>query len=157
MAVADFLPQELVLEGSWERVLIILYKTFYDAFVCSACSHRSQIVLYDKNKTRDNKEACFWHLIERDDHTSGRVPDYKRARRLNWIKPVIENDPHPAITYFEWQSRRGRKRFHLWLKELDYVVVLEEGRKPGIVFLITAFIVDKFKKRDFEKRCSTRP
>lgn len=96
---------------------------------------------WDMRKDVDGYEEGFWHLISRTDQGSGdRVPDYRRAERICWCKPLIEHVDEPEVT--TWNAdHQGKVRSYLWLQEEDYVVILAY-RASDIAMLVTAYHVD---------------
>ena len=69
----------------------------------------------------------------------------KRARRVLWIKEVLSASKGSIDRLHQVKSdNRGRpkKRRALIVIEESYIVVLEESRKRGELFFITAFPAD---------------
>ncbi len=97
-------------------------------------------------------------MISRNDPQSGdRIPDYRRAERLCWCKPVIEHADEPEVA--SWRAdHQGGVREYLWLPEEDYVVILaEHARDTSVSVLITAYCVDgdssrRKLRRSYENR-----
>ena len=86
-------------------------------------------------------EEGFWHII-----TIGkdqRLLDYKRAKRIIWIKPIIENFEHSSV--LKWSEERldkkGKKikKTYIWFRDGKFLIVLKE--LPRKYFLTTAFYV----------------
>jgi len=155
-SLPQFLPPLLELNGSWERALEMLYGVFKKDFIEQPLFYDSSRVGWDRRIGDDNKEATFWHLITREDPQMGRIPDYKRARRLHWTRPTIMN--HTNVEVKEWNYLEGsrRTRKYLWLEDYDFCVVLEIARKTAALILVTAFYVEKGKRRDLEGRYQKR-
>ncbi len=141
----SFLPPMLELEGTWEDVLALLYSVFEKDFKKSKTFHQGKRVLYDGRILPDGKgkEEGFWHVITKIDYKSKeRVPDYDRARRLPWAKPLMESKARAEIMVFdhdEGTKDKGVRRY-IWLKEYDYLMILRPS-KYGYYWL-TAFYVD---------------
>lgn len=89
-------------------------------------------------------EESFWHMVTRSETKCGnRFPDFRRAERLRWCLPVIINFQEPQVTWWRYDHLDGKGiRTYLWLKDLDYLVILEERIKRRHVYLHTAFHVD---------------
>ncbi len=69
--------------------------------------------------------------------------------------PVIANSTEPEVEVWDYEEGRGRVRTYVWLRDHDYLVVLEKRQKRiGLVaFLVTAFHIDGPGKRaDLEKK-----
>jgi hypothetical protein len=85
-----------------------------------------------------------------------------RAGRLPWAKPIIEHET--AVEILAWDFDEAPKRgtvvrTYVWLKDHDYVVVLERQKKDkGDVFmLITSFLLAfEGKRRDLQSRYERR-
>ena len=157
----SFLPPVLDLDGTWEVILNKLYNIFKKGFIDSKVYFADLRVIYDTRKLDDEKEEGFWHLITKEDKKLGRIPDYKRAKRLPWAKPTIENHNEPEVKLWDYLERNDKVRIYLWLENYDYAVVLERcrGKRKHLVVLITAFYVEKWKKKDlmrcYQKRIQT--
>jgi hypothetical protein len=136
-----WLPNIIECSGEWHQTLTQLYDVFTRDFTIARPRFRGMRLWWDRRKDVDGYEEGFWHLISRTDQGSGdRVPDYRRAERLCWCKPLIEHADESEVT--TWNAdHQGRVRSYLWLSEEDYVVVLAH-RTADIVMLVTAYHVD---------------
>ncbi|MDI7275019.1 MAG: hypothetical protein QME94_03480 [Anaerolineae bacterium] len=163
----SWLPDTVSTDGEWKEVVQRLYEVFYKDFHVDGCRFRTLEVWWDRRKEPgDIYEEGFWHLITRHDTTRGeRLLDPPRARRISWCKPTLVNSSDDAVAVWERKQtagkRRGEIRTYVWLKDFDYLVVVEKrmlkerivgGRKfPArvIAFLLTAFHVgeDWYRKR----------
>jgi hypothetical protein len=137
------LPLKLELDGSYERLVELLYSVFERNFLASRCFFNGFPVVVDNRRIDSDKEEGFWHVVTRTE-IEGRVLDYKRAKRLPWLKPLIESPADVDILRWEESEpdrRRGtivRKHF-IWYEHGDYLIVLKEN--PGRYYLATAFHV----------------
>lgn len=150
----SFLPPMLDMDGAWEDVLSKLYSIFESDFKKTKACHRGRRVIYDGRILDDGgKEEGFWHVISKDDPRTGeRLPDYERARRLPWAKPMMESPAHQEIALFEYNEGprdKGLRRY-LWLKNYDYVVILQT--RKAAYYWVTAFYVDSSRKKKFLAR-----
>jgi hypothetical protein len=154
----SFLPPLLDLDGPWEDVLNRLYNVFKRDFIDNQVSCRDLQIIYDKRKIDDKKEEGFWHLITKNDRKLGRIPDYERAKRLPWVKPVIQNYSSPDLKVWDYPEKKNRVRMYLWLEHFDYAVILEKnrGKRKHLLTLITAFYVEGWKKKDLMRRYQKR-
>ncbi len=115
-------------------------------------------------KKDEGKELSFWHLTTRETTyqikegnrivtKKERLPDYGRASRLHWVKPIIENHTDREIKMFYKKETKGKKpiRLYLWAYNEDFVVILQKlGRSSS--FLVTSFYITHHRKRnDFQK------
>ena len=154
----SFLPPLLDLDGPWENVLHRLYGVFKRDFIDNQVFCGDLKVIYDQRKIDDKKEEGFWHLITKNDQTLGRIPDYERAKRLPWVKPVIQNYSSTDIKVWDYPEKKNRVRMYLWLERFDYAVILERnrGKRKHLLTLITSFYVEDWKKKDLMRRYHKR-
>lgn len=152
----SFLPSALNLDGEWESILNKLYAVFKEDFVDREIFYQKLKIIIDARKLPDSngKEEAFWHLISKNDPEQGRIIDYDRAKKLPWLRPIIENHKNSEVLIWSYPSDKNRTRVYLWLFKHDYVVILEEGvrKNKKIIILVTAFCPDERKKKDFKRR-----
>ena len=92
-------------------------------------------------------------MISEGSEEDKRTPDLRRCERIQWPKPVIENESDPNVKY--WVAvKRGENRIHLWLEDEDYVVVLAERKR--FLLLWTAYLVtrphtERKLRREYER------
>lgn len=155
-----WLPERLVLDGTWEKTLTRLFAVFERDFIHTKRMLGNREVWWDRRKLDGKYDEGFWHIISEKDHaTQERVPDFPRAERLPWCGPTISNDQDLAVKSWDYREGNGRIRTYLWLENWDYVVVLEKRphRLGEIAFLITAYHVSgdsthRKLKRHFDAR-----
>ena len=104
-----------------------------------------------------DREDAFYHLTCTDynKQLDNRVPDFNRSKRIRLIKPIVGNYfKCPSCSFNDcssilvWQKNfKGKPRLHLYLVEMDYIVVLEE--RPKYFLLVTAFYVYPLKKEHY--------
>lgn len=137
--------------------IAIAYQIFYQDFIQSQCLLNK--ILID-SKTRHKlrvenlqiEEIC-WHIISRKNKNS-RYFDEERAKRIQWIRHIINDYNKPHIKIFYFYESDGRIRLYLWLYQHDFVVILEKiTTKNDTAFIVTSFYIDNDKKRQtFEKK-----
>ena len=140
----NWLPGLLSFHGDWEAFLRVLYSIFSIDFKSGSLKFKDRPVWYDQRIDASDShgyEEGFWHLVTRYDFVwnprlgrkeKQRLPDIQRARYLPWGCPTIENEGAPEVMVwnFDEETRKGRVvRTYLWLREWDYVVVLERQEK----------------------------
>jgi len=146
-----FIPPMLDLDGSPDEIISKLYMVFLSDFRGAELLHEGKKVIFDRRILPDgqNKEEAFWHLVERKDHKIGnRVLYYPRAKRITWVRPLIECPSHEGILvfdYLEGPKDKGVRRY-IWLEKFDYIVILQH--KGNKFQLITAFYIDVDGKRE---------
>lgn len=169
-----WLPPHIPFTGDWDTFVKALHIIFERDFI-RACPHlRTLPIWHDRRHDPQDKydfEEGFWHLVTRDDWVydrqtrrdeKQRLPDYARAGRLSWVKPIIEHETAPEVLSWDFDeaTKKGTVvRTYIWLKEHDYVVILERQKKnTGEIFmLITSFFLDvEAKRRDLQSRYDRR-
>lgn len=156
----SFLPAILSLEGAWEVILEKLYEVFRDDFKTRQLRHESKRVFYDGRilPSSRGKEEGFWHLITREDlSTKVRLPDFDRAARLPWARPIIESNQRPEIIVFDYAEGPRKKgiRRYLWLKDWNYLVIMQH--RGNVFYLNTAMYIDfEGKRRDLKRKYENR-
>lgn len=105
-------------------------------------------------------EQGFWHLVSRfDQRTKARRFDQRRAERLPWLAPLLENAGEPGVLAWEYREAHGRLRTYVWLERWAYVAVLETVATPRdtAVVLVTAYFVDgRGTERAFRRKYQQR-
>ncbi len=143
----DWLPQMLSLQGEWESILKLLYSVFEADFRNDHPKFQGKRLQWDR--IPDDKygyEEGFWHLVTRDDKTTGaRLPDFRRAERLPWCRPTIDHSDDAMVKVWDYREKGKKIRTYLWLDLWDYCIVMEKRKK--VVALITAFYIDGDSKR----------
>jgi len=155
----DFLPPMINLDGSYEEIIERLYELFRNDFIEDKAKHLGRDVAYNGviNESSQGKVEGFWHVITREDSArTGRLIDYRRAERLPWSKPLMENPYHDEICFFFYDEGDSRKgiRHYIWIERYNYVVVLQ--RKKSHYIWITSFYVEGWKYKDLRKRYERR-
>lgn len=142
-------PNKLDLDGAFDDVINRLYSVFKTDIKSSHIRFNNMPIIFDDRYVDSIYEEGFWHLITRDDNQS-RLIDYKRAKRLPWIKPIILH--HNIQEILKWEEiaidKRGQKvnKTYLWYRQGKYMVILKEI--PKRYFLTTAFYVNG-QRNDF--------
>lgn len=170
----DWLPNSISFEGDWDSFVRTLYAIFEADFKHGNPRYQNRPIWYDRRIEAGDQykfEEGFWHLVTRDEWVwnpatrrkeKDRLPELERAARLPWAKPTIDNDSMPEVLTWDFKqdTRRGMViRSYVWLKEHDFVVILErqEKRRGDVFMLITSFHVDYEGKRiDLKSRYERR-
>ena len=162
-----WLPEIVCVDGEWEEILGRLYEVFTSDFKRRKLILDSKEVWHDRRKLDGAYEEGFWHLISRKDrYTGDRLLDNRRAERLPWCAPSIQNYSDANIKFWRYREGNGTINMYVWLFELDYVVILKERRlqqidenKPArtVAFLLTAYHLDGPGRRaGFERKYNER-
>lgn len=154
----EWLPPIKPLKGDWGQDVNELYEIFLSSFIEDNCYFHGKLIWPNKNKIDGEREEGFWHLITREDYNRReRYPDYRRAERLGWVRPLIENSEDQRVKTFDWLHNGKTRRTHIWLEECDFIIILEEFRKGGAMHLITAYhLDDDYQRNKFLKRYEER-
>jgi hypothetical protein len=161
----DWLPDIISVDGSFDDVLSRLYNVFHRDFIERHPKLNDMEVWHDKRvKAGEIYEESFWHLIERDHNKQGkRSFDPRRAERLPWCAPLLNNSDQPQVKY--WICRENNRLIcYVWLEDYDYVVILERRTLPpkeikgtqkparNIAYLKTAYHIDGESRRRYFRR-----
>lgn len=141
-----WLPGTVSVGGNWGAVLKMLYRIFEHDFKHGACDFQGRAVWWNRSKEEgESYEEGFWHLITKLDQKQNiRLFDPRRAERLPWCVPTIVNSFRPEVRVWDYRETRRTIRTYLWLRDWDYVVILEKRTlSSGIdaAYLITAYHV----------------
>lgn len=145
MVMPLWLPHKIPVDGEWERVCAMLYQIFERDFIDSSPLFERRKIIWDDRVLDGLYAEGFWHLITKQDKESGeRFLDPRRAERLPWCAPTINNSRDPVVKVWNYREGSGRIRTYLWLENFDYLIVLEirPQRRGEVAFLFTAFHVD---------------
>ncbi|MCL4783426.1 MAG: hypothetical protein KJZ70_10365 [Bryobacterales bacterium] len=160
MTTPTWLPPIVSVNGDPTSVFQMLYGIFDADFRRKNPRFQNMPIWWDRRVVEPPYEEGFWHLITRLDYPSGeRLLDPRRAEKLPWCGPTIENCKDACLKVWDYLESNGRTRTYLWLHGFDYVVILERAiKRIGlVVFLVTAFHVDgKQKREDLERKYQKR-
>ncbi len=156
----DWLDPELSLRGT----LADNYAQLYDIFRQSLFDLTSVIVdgksvHVDKNKDAIEPayECSFIHFISRGTgHDNVRTIDFERASRIHWIRPILEHYLDVEVKSF-WHTRYDGDALNLWLYDHDFLVVLKQDRRKTGNVIVTAHVVERYKKKQLSKQYNDSP
>jgi hypothetical protein len=135
-----------------------LYEMFRDDFLVNPPTHNGISLLLDCS-LREGRESSYWHLTRYGfgKFTLG-IFDVDRARRLCWVKPIVQHAESHEIEAFNFLESNGRIRRYLWVRKAKFVVILEPATFTGVIRryrLITSFYVD-FSRKEMELEAKHR-
>lgn len=160
MTTPPWLPKLVNVNGDPLDVLQRLFEIFCADFLTPAPTLNGCQIWWDRRVLDPPYHEGFWHLITREDHSTGdRLLDYRRSERLPWCGPAIQNCEDDCVWVWDYREGNGRLRTYVWLERHDYVVILERQQRRGatVAFLITAFHIDgNQKRRDLERKHAAR-
>ena len=151
----SFLPETIRFAGDWGVFVALAYGVFKVDFLDSAPRIHGRPVSVNRSKKDGSPmEEGFWHLITREDKQSkDRLPDFPRAERITWARPIIENYSTAGMDCWRYLEGSGKVRLYLYARVVDYLVILEES--PRSFFLVTGFYVDsEWKRKELESKKS---
>jgi hypothetical protein len=149
----DWLPDELELLGmsindDYIKLFAIFERDFINANVVVVDGDE---VIYDTSldPVTDGKyPRGFTHLVTKGE--TERVIDYDRARKLPWVRSVLENYNELGVISF-WVAQSKAESLYLWLQDYDFIVVLRrlksEKCQNAKKIIVTAFHVYGRKSR----------
>lgn len=156
MGGIDWLPELLLFKdygNDWDRYLDVAYEHFTRDFIIDMPSLLDKPVKSNRYVPYNGKDHSFWHCIEEREKGTprseeNRIPKISLIERIRWPRPIIEHIIQSANVLAWSEIHRGhgtKRRVHLFLKDEDYVVVLdprgeEESGKPSYYFLWTTFL-----------------
>ncbi len=163
MSTPDWLPDMISVDGDITKIVALLYRIYKRDFSRNKKNFQGCYVWCEQQPSSwsgRTYEKSFLHLITRFDYeTEERLFDPRRSERLPWCGAVIENTDRSEIVYWDYKEGNKSTRTYIWLKEFDYVVILQKRslRKFDVYFLITAFHVDGASKRiNLERKFKNR-
>ena len=156
----DWLPPELQLNGmSLQDDLEELFSVYKRDFIDTSPPIVEGMKVYsndyiDRGWNDPRFTHGFTHIITRGE--GYRLIDYARARKLPWIRAVIDNHKMPEVSVFWVAHHVDGMRLILWLEDFDFVVILSRKRRPNKAedrgaIIITAYDVDPRHRRRFSK------
>ncbi len=157
----EWLPPQLRLAGnSLQRNLDELHEVYRRDFMDAAASIVDGSAVYvnthaDKSRWGGKYTHGFTHMITRG--KKDRAIDYDRARKLPWVKAILDNYTEPEVTGF-WSSTPEGDKLFLWLQGLDFVVIICPKDSKTIAMgqkrvIITAYHIDKrWMRGDLQKK-----
>ena len=154
----DWLPSPLPLAGSsYQNDIATLHALFVRDFINStpAVIEGCRVIVDNHTDPTWNHEYTygFTHMITRGENE--RHFDYDRAKKLPWVRAILDNYTEPEVTAF-WYRKPKADRLYLWLQEHDFVVILTPlvGKRASSTsdrIIVTAYNIDSGRHYEFEK------
>ncbi|MCF6766164.1 hypothetical protein L3V82_10305 [Thiotrichales bacterium 19S3-7] len=137
--------------GQYTVYIEAIYQIFYRDFVESKPIFQGTKLGLKRYPLSQGKEATFWHMVTEGNIENERLIDFRRAERIRWPKPIIENSNSDNIIKIWTEHRNSEERIHLWLYDVAYLIVL--NKRKGYILPWTAFPVKyNHQKIKYEKR-----
>ena len=140
--MVSWLPDLVQYNCDWSEYAEILYSEYIATYRSGdPLKFNDKKVVAPSQPEFYGKSESFWHIIGGKNN----IPEPKRCERIRWARAIIEHSNSAEVLVFP--ERRGRiNNTLLWLKEENYLVVLEERKKYYI--LRTAYVVEYKRKVD---------
>ena len=159
------LPEKIQIPDDALKQVPELFKIFKKDFIDNTTYFMAYPVIVAKPKIGEKYPEIFWQIISQQSqpgfkNNDTRLIDYKRAKRLCWIKPIIQQYKDEQITSWcakEFDKNSGKEiyKYYLWYKEGKYMVVLKcIETKTKKFFIATAFYVFDSNIAHFDELCS---
>lgn len=135
--------------------LFQLFKTDFidNEFYFSNCKVITDI-RNSKEKGYEKYPHTFVKIITRGPKGK-RCFDKKRANKIHWIKPILENKDTDDITCFQFLEADGKTRDYFWFKEGCFLVVMEKI-SPNYIIVTCFHIDDDRNQKYYEDKYSNR-
>ena len=128
------LPEKIQIPDDAITQIPELFKTFKKDFIDNKTYFMAYPVIVAPPKNGETYPEVFWHIISQQTqkgskNNNTRLIDYKRAKRLCWIKPIIQQYKDEQLT--SWRSKEFDKntgkeiyKYYFWYKEGKFMVIL---------------------------------
>ncbi len=157
-----------------ENTIEALFKYFENDFIANDTflTNGTRQYLIDIKKSIEcdcpfgnrKKPERFWHIITKDENDKSkrnnpcpspenkRSYDAARAKRIHWIKPMIEKWlNNPDIVHF-YEKISGKETLHIWHIKLDFLVILRRESRSSNRFLVSTYLVHRDQRQRYRKR-----
>lgn len=159
------LPETIQIPDDALKQVPELFKIFKKDFIDNKTYFMAYPVIIAPPKKGEIYPEVFWHVISQQSKKGSksnntRLIDYKRAERICWIKPIIQQYKDEQLTTWcskEFDKNSGKEilKYYLWFKDGKYMVVLKcIESKTKKYFIATAFYVKDSNIVYFENLCS---
>ena len=156
-----WLPRELVLNSNnvdddYSCLFDVFKKDFIDAPLVTVDGLEVKTSTGLDPDSGSGYPYGFTHIVTTK-NGGVRSIDYRRASKLPWVRPILENYQEDEVVSF-WVDHPKGLRLYLWLKDFDFAVILTEmksrresvGSRRGVI--ITAFAVYPNMRRKMQMR-----
>lgn len=115
--------------------------------------------------TKEDKPERFWHIITKEEkqtrHRNNPCPDrvekYRkydeaRAKRIHWIKILIDSWQTDAKIKHFYQRRASKTTLVIWHTTKDFVVIVRKLSNTTDKFLVSSYLIFRTEIRRYEKQ-----
>ena len=111
------------------------------------------------------KPERFWHIITKDEYNprvrnnpclnekeKNRKYDSARAKRIHWIKIIIDSwQSDEDIKHF-YQRRGNKRNLIIWHTKRDFLIIIRKESNRSDRFLISSYLIFRSEIRRYEKQ-----
>lgn len=130
-----------------------LFQTFEVDFITNPFFIDGIPVRIDIRNSREvgfeNYPHTFVKMLTRGSKNK-RIFDRKRANKIHWIKPILEQRNTDDIVCFKFKEGNGSIRDYFWFKEGDFLVIMELITPRYM--MISCFHIDDDRNRKYYER-----
>jgi len=112
-----------------------------------------------------SKPERFWHIITKDEYNrrarnnpcldvkeQNRKYDVARAKRIHWIKIIIDSWQTDVNIKHFYQRRGNKVSLILWHSEKDFLIIIRKESHSSDRFLVSSYLIYRDKIRGYEKQ-----
>lgn len=156
MPLPEWLPDLLEINPWGADTFDMLYQVFEADIKNTGLTFNANPVWYFP-EIEDDKEVIFWHLTHREDRTAQeRLPDTRRCERLNWIRPILENENEPEVLWWDYEEYDRTIKTYIWLQEYDFLIILKKYPDGGRRLITSYFVEYQHAKNKLRKKYDQR-
>jgi len=150
----NWLPDLITLDDynrSITEYIEVLHNNFIDDFFSGKKLEmfNKPVKVADKTIDFDGKNERFWHIITDPHNPSYINVKEKRAERLCWIRPIIENCKDDKVLIYR-RVKNHENRIFLFIPSYEYMIILTEQKKS--FYLVTSFNIEyTYKLKQYQK------
>ena len=157
--------------ASIEELFTICKRDFIDTQTCLTKDEQSFTINVKKENCcpcpfgNTPKPERFWHIITKDEYNQrvrnnpcleakekNRKYDVARAKRIHWIKIIIDNwQSDKDIKHF-YQRRGNKKNLIIWHTKRDFLIIIRKESNSSDRFLISSYLIFRSEIRRYAKQ-----
>ncbi len=104
------------------------------------------IITKEERKTKDKNNPCP------DKNEKNRKYDEARAKRIHWIKILIDTWQSDTDIKHFYQRRQSRTTLVIWHTTKDFVVIVRKLSNTNDKFLVSSYLIYRSEIRRYEKQ-----
>jgi hypothetical protein len=114
---------------------------------------------------KSDKPERFWHIITKeekrtkyknnpcpDKNENNRKYDEARAKRIHWIKILIDTWQSDTDIKHFYQRRQSRTTLVIWHTRKDFVVIVRKLSNTNDKFLVSSYLIYRSEIKRYEKQ-----